>query len=247
MTRRGIFSTPWWRSRNAHVTYIDDEYIDHATIEWQGNVREFSNINLGLLRSIDLSSNNLTGQVPIELTNLYGLLALNLSKNALSGEIPLKIGQLKKLLSLDLSRNSFSGGIPSSMSQMTSLSYLDVSYNNLSGRIPSSTQLQSFEPSRYTGNSGLCGPPITKNCRGDKEIEVPPHVVESDQGTDEFPRWFFIGGGIGFATGFSIACGTLVLSHHWRHAFFHLLNRVKDWVFVTVVVLIAKLQRSSHL
>ncbi|GJV20847.1 probable LRR receptor-like serine/threonine-protein kinase [Tanacetum coccineum] len=241
------FSTPWWHSRTAHATYIYDEYIDHATIEWQGNVREFSNINLGLLRSIDLSSNNLTGQVPIELTNLYGLLALNLSKNALSGEIPLKIGQLQKLLTLDLSRNNFSGEVPSSMSRMTSLSYLDVSYNNLSGRIPSSTQLQSFEPSRYSGNAGLCGPPVTKNCRGDKEIEVPPNAVQSDQDTEEFPRWFLFGGGIGFATGFSIACGTLVLSHHWRQALFHLFICVKDWVFVMVVVFIAKLRRGSHL
>nr|XP_043613952.1 receptor-like protein EIX2 [Erigeron canadensis] len=242
------FSIPWFVPRSAHTNYIDHVYIDHATIEWQGNVRVFSS-NLGLLRSIDLSSNNLTGQFPYEITNLYGLLALNLSKNALHGEIPREVGQMKKLLTLDLSNNVFSGGIPTSMSQMTSLNYLDVSFNNLTGRIPSSTQLQSFDPSRYNGNAGLCGPPVTKNCIGDKELEAPPHVDESEGeggGIDELQRWFYIGVGTGFATGFSIACGTLVLNHKWRRAFFHLLNFLKNWVYVKVAVFIAKLQRGAR-
>ncbi|KAI3523455.1 hypothetical protein L1887_01599 [Cichorium endivia] len=120
---------------------------------------------------IDLSSNNLTGQIPYELTNLHELNALNLSKNALSGEIPRKIGQMKKLLSLGLSRSSLSGRMPSSMSEMSLLNDLDVSFNNLSGRIPTSTQLQSFDPSRYDGNTQLCGLPLTKKCLGDEESE----------------------------------------------------------------------------
>ncbi|KAJ0606027.1 putative leucine-rich repeat-containing, plant-type, leucine-rich repeat domain superfamily [Helianthus annuus] len=242
-----VFSIPWYNPRYAHQDFIFHSYFDHATIEWQGNVREFSSI-LGLLRIIDLSSNNLTGQFPYELTNLHGLIALNLSKNALGGEIPWKIGDMKKLLTLDISRNNFSGGIPSSMAQMTSINYLDVSYNNLSGRIPSSTQLQSFEPSRYSGNAGLCGPPITKNCIGDDESEVPPTLGESEGGredVDELQRWFYIGGGSGFVTGFWIVCGTLVLNRHLRHAFFHFLDRVKNVVYVKVMVFIAKLQRAA--
>ncbi|KAK1435214.1 hypothetical protein QVD17_00975 [Tagetes erecta] len=237
------FAIPWKGSRTAHMDYIYEDYIDRATIEWQGNVHEFSSI-LGLLRIIDLSSNNLTGQFPYEITDLHGLIALNLSKNALHGEIPQKIGEMKKLLTLDLSRNSFSGRIPSSMAQMTALNYLDVSYNNLSGRIPSSTQLQSFEPSRYNGNAGLCGPPVTKNCIGDEESNIPPIIGESkggEEAIDELQRWFYIGGGIGFATGFSIAFGMLVLNHHMRHAFFHFLDHLKDWIYVKVMVFIAKL------
>ncbi|KAL8255544.1 hypothetical protein R6Q59_030611 [Mikania micrantha] len=243
-----LFSIPWKGSNTAHVDYIYDVYIDRATIEWQGNVREFSSI-LGLLRIIDLSNNNLTGQFPYELTNLHGLIALNLSKNALHGEIPREIGEMKRLLTLDLSRNKFSGVIPSSMAQMTSLNYLDVSYNNLTGRIPSSTQLQSFEPSRYKGNVGLCGPPITKNCVGDKESKVQPTLDENEgdgEDIDELQRWYYIGGGIGFVTGFCVACGTLILSHHMRHAFFHFLNFLKDWIYVKVMVFVAKLQRTGH-
>ncbi|KAJ9555407.1 hypothetical protein OSB04_010021 [Centaurea solstitialis] len=219
-------------------------YVDNAMIEWQGNEREFTN-TLGLLLSIDLSSNNLTGQIPNELTNLHGLVALNLSKNTLLGEIPRKIGEMKNLLTLDLSRNNFSGAIPSSMSQMALLNYLDMSHNSLSGRIPSSTQLQSFPPSRYIGNAGLCGLPITESCPGDEAPSTLRESESSEEGIDELERWFYIGGAIGFAVGFWMACGALLLNRHGRHAFFLFVDSVKDWVYVKVVVLFRKLERIS--
>ncbi|KAJ0778324.1 putative non-specific serine/threonine protein kinase [Helianthus annuus] len=216
------------RDQNVHyfnwfTTFSDQpKYVDHASIVWQGSVREFYS-TLDMVKSIDLSNNNLSGQIPYELTLLYGLIALNLSNNALVGEIPLKIGQMKDLLHLDLSRNHLSGHLPSSMSQMTLLNYLDVSYNNLSGRIPSGTQLQSFECSTYIGNVGLCGRPLTEDCSGDKESNVPPLVSQSGgggEGIDELKRWFYIGGASGFVSGFWMACGALLLNRRGRCIFF---------------------------
>ncbi|KAL7597372.1 hypothetical protein Lser_V15G29320 [Lactuca serriola] len=175
-----------------------------------------------LLRSIDLSSNNLTGEIPYQITNLDEQIALNLSKNALLGKIPWKMGQMKNLLTLDLSRNKFSGGIPSSMSQMTWLNYLDVSDNSLSGRIPSSTQLQTFDPSRYEGNLGFCGPPLTKKCPGDEESGIQDNIGESEgEGKDELQGLFYVGRAIGFTVGFCIACGALLLNRRGRFAFFY--------------------------
>ncbi|CAI9290211.1 unnamed protein product [Lactuca saligna] len=222
-----------------------EEYVDHAMIEWQGDEREFTR-NLGLLKTIDLSSNNLTGHIPYELTDLHELLALNLSKNALIGEIPQQVGQMKNLLALDLSRNSLSGGIPSTMSQMTLLCYLDVSSNNFSGRIPSSTQLQSFQHSSYDGNAGLCGPPLSRKCPGDEESLVGKSEGDGKD-RDEDWGWLCIGGGTGFVTGFWIACGALLLNHRGRRAFFNFYDSFRDWVYVTVVVFIAKLQRIAHM
>ncbi|GKB21518.1 leucine-rich repeat domain, L domain-like protein [Tanacetum coccineum] len=111
---------------------------------------------------------------------------------------------MTELLTLNLSRNMLFGEMPSSMSDMHSLNDLDVSFNNLSGRVPSSTQLQSFEPTRFTGNAGLCGLPTTKKCPEDEYLGV-PHVVKSGSdgySTDELQRWFYVGGATGFATGF---------------------------------------------
>ncbi|KAJ9556597.1 hypothetical protein OSB04_011211 [Centaurea solstitialis] len=95
-------------------------YFDYVMMESQGKERELTS-TLRLLISIDLSSNNLIGQIANELTNHHELLVLNLSKNALHGEIPRKIGDLKKLLTLELSKNNFFGEIPPSMSQIASL------------------------------------------------------------------------------------------------------------------------------
>jgi len=82
-------------------------------------------------KSIDLSSNNLTGEIPKEIGYLAGLVCLNLSRNYLSGEIPLEIGNLSSLESLDLSRNRISGGIPFSFSQIDDLGKLDLSHTTL--------------------------------------------------------------------------------------------------------------------
>ncbi|CAI9290294.1 unnamed protein product [Lactuca saligna] len=218
--------------------------VDHVMIQWQGVEREFVRSNMVLLRSIDLSSNNLTGEIPYQITNLDELIALNLSKNALFGKIPCNISEMKNLLTLDLSRNKFSGEIPSSMSQMTWLNYLDVSDNSLSGRIPSSTQLQSFDHSRYEGNLGLCGPPLTKQCPGDEESGIQHIIGESEgEGIDELDVWFYIGGAIGFTIGFWIACGALLLNRRGRFAFFMFLDSFEDWVYVKVVVFIANFQK----
>nr|XP_043630192.1 LRR receptor-like serine/threonine-protein kinase FLS2 [Erigeron canadensis] len=221
------------------------DYIDQAIVQWQGIRREFVTKNLRLLRIIDISSNNLSGQIPNKLIDLQQLVALNLSKNALSGEIPHKIGQIKNILTLDLSRNHFSGGIPSSISEMTLLNYLDVSYNNLSGRIPSSTQLQSFEASRYIGNAGLCGLPLPKSCTTDEGFQVPSTIGEregngDEADKDELDRWFYIGGAIGFAFGFWIVCITLLVISRGRRTFFDFLDTLEDWIYVKVLVFKAK-------
>ncbi|XP_023749500.2 receptor-like protein EIX2 [Lactuca sativa] len=250
MVQQGGFSQDVEYFRNVTDNLFAFEiYADHATIEWQGHECEISS-TLKLVKSIDLSSNKLTGQIPYQITNLHDLVSLSLSNNNLFGEIPQKIGKMEKLLTLDLSRNNFSGGIPPDMSQMSLLNYLDLSYNNLSGRIPSSTQLQSFPPSRYSGNARLCGPPLTKKCPGDEESEATSVIGKSEgdgEDTDdelELWGWFYIGGGMGFATGFWIACGALLLNRQGRRAFFQFYDSFKDWVYVKVVVFVSSFQKS---
>ncbi|GKC38598.1 putative leucine-rich repeat protein [Tanacetum coccineum] len=112
---------------------------------------------------LDLSSNNLTGHIPSELTTLVKLNSLNLSRNQLTRRIPKKIGSLKSLESFDVSLNKLYGELPMSLTGLNSLSSFNLSYYNLTGRVPSSTQLQILNKSSFFGNN-LCGAPLTKHC-----------------------------------------------------------------------------------
>ncbi len=61
---------------------------------------------------MDLSENQLSGEIPPELGNLSNLRGLLLSNNQLSGEIPPELGNLSNLAELHLSRNQLTGRIP---------------------------------------------------------------------------------------------------------------------------------------
>ncbi|KAB2595810.1 LRR receptor-like serine/threonine-protein kinase ERECTA [Pyrus ussuriensis x Pyrus communis] len=113
-------------------------------------MRVYTNTS-GLVKRIDFSSNKLNGD-PTEISCLVGLVSLNLSRNQLTGQITPDIGKLESLDSLDLSRNQKDGRFPASLARIDRLGFLDLSYNNLTGKIPNGTQLQSFDPTVYAGN-----------------------------------------------------------------------------------------------
>lgn len=60
---------------------------------------------LMFMSSIDLSNNNISGEIPEELMDLCGLINLNLSGNHAVGRIPDRIGKMEQLESFDFSRN----------------------------------------------------------------------------------------------------------------------------------------------
>ncbi|KAL6320621.1 hypothetical protein AAG906_008621 [Vitis piasezkii] len=198
-----------------------------------GRELEYKGI-LKYVRIVDLSSNNLSGSMPTELSQLAGLRFLNLSRNNLMGRIPEKIGRMTSLLSLDLSTNHLSGEIPQSLADLTFLNLLNVSYNRLWGRIPLSTQLQSFDAFSYIGNAQLCGAPLAKNCTEDKESQSADTIEENEEGS-EMP-WFYISMGLGFVVGFWGVCGALLFKKNWRYAYFQFLYEIRDWVYVAIAI-----------
>ncbi|KAJ3671068.1 hypothetical protein LUZ60_008494 [Juncus effusus] len=121
------------------------------------------------------------------------------------------------MTSIDLSFNSFMGEIPEGicfltnlinlnfLSNLTSLS-LNLSYNNLLGRIPSGNQLQTLDdPSIYVGNSGLCGPPLSKNCSGNEIIIPQGNGSNEEDGSDIM--YLYLGICIGFIFGLCVKLG----------------------------------------
>ncbi|XWS64746.1 hypothetical protein CRYUN_Cryun05aG0030000 [Craigia yunnanensis] len=201
--------------------FVDGEFIRSELLVMKGRVDEYSTI-LSLVTTMDLSNNNLIGEIPKELASLAGLQSLNLSGNSLTGKIPDHIGNMSILESLDFSRNHLHGSISVSFSKLNFLSHLNLSYNNLTGRIPSSTQLQSFDKFSYIGNQ-LCGPPVTQNCS--TEVVTPPNYVTNEGSDEESEGWFdkygiYVTVVIGFVLGFWGVVAPLYFIKSWGLAYY---------------------------
>ncbi|KAI3760225.1 hypothetical protein L1987_50616 [Smallanthus sonchifolius] len=196
--------------------------------------------------NMDLSSNKLVGEIPVELTTLQALVGLNLSNNHLSGGIPDNIGNMKALNSLDFSGNELSGFIPPSIATLNFLSHLNLSNNNLSGRIPTGNQLQTLiDPSIYAGNKDLCGAPLPKDCSNHEEPNATPK--NKYEASDESNKvWFYVDLTCGFATGFWGVIVVLVLKKEWRHKLFMFAEETIDKIHVVVMVRVNKMKRGRE-
>ncbi|KAG8366843.1 hypothetical protein BUALT_Bualt16G0010000 [Buddleja alternifolia] len=223
------------------------ESIDGVNLMWKGTEVEYKN-SLRLVKLIDLSSNNLVGKIPSEITKLDDLVGLNLSRNKLTGSIPQDIGRMMSLNFLDLSINHLSGGIPTGLSELSFLGVLNLSYNNLSGKIPQETHMTTFNELSYTGNPGLCGRPLIKSCPGDETIQDPKRTAsDNDDSDDHFiTQGFYIAMGLGFGIAFGGIFGTILFNRSSRHAYFQVLNRVEDYVYVRVKLMKARLRRTPQ-
>jgi hypothetical protein len=185
-------------------------------------------------KTIDLSANNLSGEVPLELYQLVQVQTLNLSHNNFIGTIPKTIGDMKNLESLDLSNNKLYGEIPPNMTLLNFLDYLNLSCNNFDGKIPIGTQLQSFNVSSYIGNPNLCGAPLN-NCTTEEENHKNATSPENEE-DDSIRESLYLGMGVGFAAGFWGICGSFFLIRKWRHAYFRFVDGVGDKLYVTLMV-----------
>ncbi|XP_039135855.1 receptor-like protein EIX1 [Dioscorea cayenensis subsp. rotundata] len=211
----------------AKFSTIWEVLVISITVSTKGLELQFG-VTLSSIRFIDLSKNNLSGQIPEGIVNLVGLQNLDLSCNNLSGVIPSNIGRMQSLESLDLSRNELVGLIPSSLSTLHFLESLNLSHNNLFGKIPYTSQLTTFnDPSIYDGNLNLCGAPLDKNCTNDEPTSnSQADDQENDDDNDNPPLWFGIGLMSGFVVGFWIVWGLLLFKKEWRHVYFRFLDRM---------------------
>nr|GMC99877.1 receptor-like protein 12 [Ipomoea batatas] len=214
-------------------------YMDKIMIQWKNKEWEYGQI-LQFLKIIDLSKNQLVGDIPKEFSALKGLVSLNLSNNHLTGKIFQTIYQMEKLEVLDLSMNQLSGEIPIGLARLNFLDVLNLSNNFLSGKIPIGTQLQTFNASSYAGNIGLCGDPLPK-C----STNITSHGKNNDyqEGDIFLDQGFYISMVLGFSLSFWGIVVTLMLKDSWRSAYYGFLNDVKDWAYVKVKIYLTRLQR----
>ncbi|OEL20359.1 LRR receptor-like serine/threonine-protein kinase GSO1 [Dichanthelium oligosanthes] len=228
----------------AFMTFSSGAYTMNINVSLhittKGEERMYSRI-LYLMKSIDLSDNEITGEIPIEIGALVELKNLNLSRNRLSGHIPDTVGRMGSLESLDLSWNQLSGWIPHSMASLHLLSDLNMSYNNLSGMIPSDSQLQTLgdeDPYIYAGNNYLCSPLVRESCSDHKK-----NAADDDQHTDGCDVMLCVFSGLGFGIGFAAVWWLLVVSKAASRRYFQFIDSACEKFFDWTILLKLKVNR----
>ena len=97
------------------------------------------------LTYLSFHNNQLIGEIPSEIGQLMLLTVLRLSNNQLTGKIPIEIGQLQILGDLSFHNNQLTGNIPSEIGQLRELKNLELGNNRLSGKTPTEIgQLQNL-------------------------------------------------------------------------------------------------------
>ena len=114
---------------------------------------------LGDLRNLtylDLSFNEIAGEIPTEIGRIANIQVINLQSNSLTGILPTELGEINsdgpgavsgcgiddpcpvgvqlKMTDFNAGRNSLTGSIPSQLGQLSHLRILDLSDNNLTSR-----------------------------------------------------------------------------------------------------------------
>ncbi|KAH8971069.1 hypothetical protein BDL97_02G123200 [Sphagnum fallax] len=101
-----------------------------------------------LLTTLDLSFNNISGDISTVISFLYGLYSpqiLLINNNHFSGKLPDFSTSLDTITNLDLSNNQLSGIIPPSIWNISrNLTVLNLSGNNFFGNLPNVTNPQSL-------------------------------------------------------------------------------------------------------
>lgn len=112
--------------------WTNNEYwLTDEILKWHGVV-----FDEGEIVGLELSGNNLSGEFPIEITDIESLRYIHMLGNKISGSLPTEIGNMKNLSQLNLYNNDMSGLIPVEVGNMENLYLLSLNYNNIGGIIP---------------------------------------------------------------------------------------------------------------
>ncbi|XP_057527254.1 leucine-rich repeat receptor-like protein kinase TDR [Amaranthus tricolor] len=105
----------------------------HAWCSWSGIKCA---LNSSQIISLDLSSRNLSGEIPSDIRHLLSLNYLNLSRNLFEGNFPTSIFELSELRTLDISHNNYNSTFPHGISKLKFLRYLNGYSNSFIGSLP---------------------------------------------------------------------------------------------------------------
>ena len=108
--------------------------------------------DLTACEKLDLSGNNISGDIPWQIENMAVVTSLNLSNNRLTSPLP-DMTIMDNLIYLLLSNNDFTGSIPGAVAGIKNLILLDLSHNRFTSTIPLGfTNLKTLNTLRLNDN-----------------------------------------------------------------------------------------------
>ncbi|KAB1671361.1 hypothetical protein [Gossypium barbadense] len=160
---------------NVSLTYFN---VSHNSLT---EVEHFPWKNIDVL---DLSSNLISGNLPIPASTIRVFL---ISNNSFNGEVSSLICNASSLQILDLSHNNLSGTIPQCFGNLSdSLEFLNLKKNKFYGTIPP-TFAEGCQLTNFNLNGNLLEGPLTPsilNCRGLEVLDLGNNKIN-----DTFPHW----------------------------------------------------------
>ncbi|XP_031278900.1 receptor-like protein 9DC3 [Pistacia vera] len=187
-------------------------------------------VNCTMLQVLDIGNNKVNDTFPYWLESLPELQVLVLHSNQFYGSIwgcSKTKHYFPKLKVFDLSNNKFGGPLSAryfenlnAMKDLANLNFLGVpnlSQNQLTGPIPRLPHFDTFGNTSYAGNLGLCGFPLSKECKSDETLQ-PPSKLEDDVESSIGFGWKAVLMGYGCGMVFGLIMGYLVFSTgkpHW--------------------------------
>ncbi|CAH9137937.1 unnamed protein product, partial [Cuscuta epithymum] len=168
--------------------------VDIRITDLIGGASEFPMIrNMNNLAKLTFRSCNLYGTIPDYVGSMMSLRLMDLSFNNLEGEVP-KLKELTNMEMMFLTNNSFNGSIPDWMQVQDPRKQVDISYNNFSeSSVPSSCR-ESFNvfkssPGWNHEEAGKCLLACSKdwysfhiNCGGPKAV-IGDNTYDNDEGS----------------------------------------------------------------
>ncbi|KAG0031665.1 hypothetical protein BGZ81_000812 [Podila clonocystis] len=135
------------RGEGSKTLDIDDWYIiellvnlmilDLSNNELEGQIPE-SYSNLTRLERFDIGSNKITGPFPVSVTKMINIQELVLKNNYFTGHLPPELLQLKQLTELSIANNEFDGLLPQGLfSSLKKLRVININQNGFTGEISS--------------------------------------------------------------------------------------------------------------
>lgn len=122
-----------------------------------GRITQWSGVTLNnnqCVSALNLSSRNLSGEIPVDIGNFTNITSINLSNNQITGGLPEELGKLTTLITLNVQNNNMSGIIPTEIYALQTLENLNLSSNQLNGDIePDIGSLINLKSLRLNSNN----------------------------------------------------------------------------------------------